>query len=304
MYSQHGLEAESGHRAGFVAIVGRPNVGKSTLLNRLVGQKVSITSSKPQTTRHAITGIVTRPGYQIAFVDTPGYQTRHRSPLNRVMNRAVAASLLSADAIVWVVEALKFGGGDEAIAHLLAQHVPVVLAINKIDLVPRKEQLLPFIEEMASRRAFAAIVPVSAHKELQMDALLNELAAVLPGGPKLFADDEITTANERFLAGELLQEKLFRLLGEELPYATMVQIEEFKVVGDVRHIHGVVLVDKASQKGIVIGRDGQKLKEIATQARRDMERLFGGRVFLELWVRVKRGWGRTEASLRRVGFES
>lgn len=304
MYSQQGLEAGSGHRAGFVAIVGRPNVGKSTLLNRLVGQKVSITSSKPQTTRHTITGIVTRPGYQIAFVDTPGYQTRHRSPLNRVMNRAVAASLLSADAIVWVVEALKFGGSDEAIAHLLPQHVPVVLAINKIDLVPRKEQLLPFIEEMASRRAYAAIVPVSAHKKLQMDALLNELAGVLPEGPKLFADDEITTANERFLAGELLQEKLFRLLGEELPYATVVQIDQFKVVGDVRHIHGVVLVDKASQKGIVIGRDGQKLKEIATQARRDMERLFGGRVFLELWVRVKRGWGRTEASLRRVGIES
>jgi GTP-binding protein Era len=304
MNSQHGRDAGSGHRAGLVAIAGRPNVGKSTLLNRLVGQKVSITSSKPQTTRHTITGIVTRPGYQIAFVDTPGYQTKHRSPLNRMMNRAVAASLLDADAVVWVVEALKFGKSDEAIAHLLPQHIPVVVAINKIDLVPRKEQLLPFIKEMSAKRAFAAIVPVSAHKELQIDALLGELAGVLPEGPRLFGDDEITTANERFLAGELLQEKLFRLLGEELPYATIVQIDEFKVVGDVRHIHGVVLVDKPSQKGIVIGRDGQKLKEIATQARRDMERLFGGRVFLELWVRVKRGWARTEASLRRAGFES
>ncbi len=304
MNSQHGRDAGSGHRAGLVAVAGRPNVGKSTLLNRLVGQKVSITSSKPQTTRHTITGIVTRPGYQIAFVDTPGYQTRHRSPLNRMMNKAVAANLADADAIVWVIEALKFGKSDEAIAHLLPEHVPVVLAINKIDLVPRKEQLLPFIKEMSARRAFAAIVPVSAHKELQIDALLGELAGVLPEGPRLFGEDEITTANERFLAGELLQEKLFRLLGEELPYATIVQIDEFKVKGDVRHIHGVVLVDKPSQKGIVIGRDGQKLKEIATQARRDMERLFGGRVFLELWVRVKRGWGRTEASLRRAGFES
>jgi GTP-binding protein Era len=304
MNSQPGLDVESGHRAGFVAIAGRPNVGKSTLLNRLVGQKVGITSSRPQTTRHAVTGIVTRPGFQIAFIDTPGYQTRHRSPLNRAMNRAVGASLLDANAIVWVVEALKFGRGDEAIAPLLPQHVPVVLAINKIDLVPRKDQLLPFIKEIASRRPFAAVVPVSARKEFQIDALLNELASVLPEGPRLFDEDEITTANERFLAGELLQEKLFRLLGEELPYATIVQIDEFKIVGDVRHIHGVVLVDKPSQKGIVIGRDGQKLKEIATQARHDMERLFGGRVFLELWVRVKRGWARTETSLRRVGFES
>jgi GTP-binding protein Era len=302
MNSQPGLDVESGHRAGFVAIAGRPNVGKSTLLNRLVGQKVSITSRKPQTTRHAVTGIVTRPGFQIAFVDTPGYQTKHRSPLNRVMNRVVAASLLDANAIVWVVEALRFGSGDEAIAFLLPQQVPAVLAISKIDLVPRKDQLLPFIKEMAARRDFAAIIPVSAHKELQIDVLLNELAGVLPEGPRLFDDDEITTANERFLAGELLQEKLFRLLGEELPYATIVQIDAFKIVGDVRHIHGVVLVDKPSQKGIVIGRDGQKLKEIATQARRDMERLFGGRVFLELWVRVKRGWARTETSLRRVGF--
>ena len=304
MISQPGPDVESGHRAGFVAIAGRPNVGKSTLLNCLVGQKVSITSSRPQTTRHAVTGIVTRPGLQIAFIDTPGFQTRHRSPLNRVMNRAVAASVLEANAIVWVVEALKFGSGDEAIAPLLPQDVPVVLAINKMDLVPRKEQLLPFIKEIASKRSFAAVVPVSAYKEVQIDALLNELADLLPEGPRLFDDDEITTANERFLAGELLQEKLFRLLGEELPYATVVQIDEFRTVGDVRHIHGVVLVDKPSQKGIVIGRDGQKLKEIATQARHDMERLFGGRVFLELWVRVKRGWARTETSLRRVGFES
>lgn len=304
MNSQPGPEVETGHRAGLVAIVGRPNVGKSTLLNRLVGQKVSITSNRPQTTRHTITGIVTRPGYQIAFVDTPGYQTRHRSPLNRVMNRSVAASLVDAEAIVWVIEALKFASDDEEIVQLLPDQVPVVLAINKIDLVPHKEQLLPFIKELSARRAFGAIVPVSARMALQMDALLSELACVLPEGPRLFDDDEITTANERFLAGELLQEKLFRLLGEELPYATAVQIDEFKLVGDVRHIRGVVLVDKSSHKGIVIGRGGQKLKEIATQARHDMERLFGGRVFLELWVRVKRGWARSERSLRSVGFEN
>lgn len=296
-------ETEVRHRAGYVAIAGRPNVGKSTLLNRLIGSKVSITSSRPQTTRQRITGIVTRPDAQIVFVDTPGYQTKHRSALNRLMNRAVSDSLQEADAIVWVVEALKFDREDEAVARLLPPDVPVVLAINKIDLVRDKKQLLPFMDRLAGRREFAAIVPVSAHKQLQVMDLIDALVSVLPEGPQLFDEDEITTASERFLAGELLREKLVRGLGEELPYATTVRIEEFKIVGSVRHIHGVILVDKASQKGIVIGKNGQKLKELATQARQDMERLFGGRVFLEVWVRVKRGWGRTEADLRRAGYE-
>lgn len=296
-------ETEIQHRAGYVAIAGRPNVGKSTLLNRLIGSKVSITSSRPQTTRQRITGIVTRPDAQIVFVDTPGYQTKHRSALNRLMNRAVADSLQEADAIVWVVEALKFDREDEGVARLLPPDVPVVLAINKIDLVRDKKQLLPFMDRLAGRREFAAIVPVSAHKQLQVKDLIDALVSVLPEGPQLFDEDEITTASERFLAGELLREKLVRGLGEELPYATTVRIEEFKIVGSVRHIHGVILVDKASQKGIVIGKNGQKLKELATQARQDMERLFGGRVFLEVWVRVKRGWGRTEADLRRAGYE-
>jgi len=297
--------AETGvkHRAGYVAIAGRPNVGKSTLLNRLIGSKVSITSSRPQTTRQKITGIVTRPDAQIVFVDTPGYQTKHRSALNRLMNRAVADSLQAADAIVWVVEALKFDREDEAVARLLPPDVPVVLAINKIDLVRDKKQLLPFMDRLAGRREFAAIVPVSAHKQLQVQDLIDALVNVLPEGPQLFDEDEITTASERFLAGELLREKLVRGLGEELPYATTVRIEEFKTVGSIRHIHGIILVDKASQKGIVIGKNGQKLKELATQARQDMERLFGGRVFLEVWVRVKRGWGRTEADVRRAGYE-
>lgn len=291
------------HRAGYVAIAGSPNVGKSTLLNRLVGSKLSITSSRPQTTRQKITGIVTRPDAQIVFVDTPGYQTTHRSALNRLMNRAVAATLQEVNAVVWVVEALKFEQMDEAVGRLLRPDMPVVLAINKIDLVRDKKRLLPFIERLATRREFAAIVPVSAHKKLQLDDLVRELVSVLPVGPPLFDEDEITTASERFLAGELLREKLVRSLGEELPYATAVQVDDFKIIDGVRHIHGIILVDKASQKGIVIGRSGQKLKELATQARQDMERLFGGRVFLEVWVRVKRGWGRTEAELRRTGFD-
>ena len=303
MNSRRAPEAKAKHRAGYVAIAGRPNVGKSTLLNRLVGAKVSITSSKPQTTRQRITGIVTRPDAQIAFVDTPGYQTEHRSALNRLMNRSVTTGLQEADAIVWVVEVLKFSRADEAVARLLPQNVPVVLAINKIDLVRDKKQLLPFMEQLAGTREFAAIVPVSAQKRQQIEGLLEALMSVLPEGPPLFEEDEITTASERFLAGELLREKLIRLLGGELPYATTVQIDEFKVVGGMRHIHGTVLVDKASQKGIVIGKNGQKLKEVATQARHDMERLFGGRVFLEVWVRVKRGWGRTDADLRRAGYQ-
>ena len=291
------------HRAGYVAIAGSPNVGKSTLLNRLVGSKLSITSSRPQTTRQKITGIVTRPDAQIVFVDTPGYQTTHRSALNRLMNRAVAATLQEVDAVVWVVEALKFEQMDEAVGRLLPPDMPVVLAINKIDLVRDKKRLLPFIERLATRREFAAIVPVSAHKKLQLDDLVRALVSVLPVGSPLFDEDEITTASERFLAGELLREKLVRSLGEELPYATAVQVDDFKIIDGVRHIHGIILVDKASQKGIVIGKSGQKLKELATQARQDMERLFGGRVFLEVWVRVKRGWGRTEAELRRAGFD-
>jgi len=303
MNSRRAPDAAGKHRAGYVAIAGRPNVGKSTLLNCLVGSKVSITSRKPQTTRQRITGIVTRPDAQIAFVDTPGYQTEHRSALNRLMNRSVAAGLQEADAIVWVVEALKFDRADEALARLLPPDVPVVLAINKIDLVQDKKRLLPFIERLAGRRSFAAIIPVSARRRQQIEDLINALVSALPEGARLFDEDEITTANERFLAGELLREKLIRLLGAELPYATTVQVDEFKVVSGVRRIHAMVLVDKASQKGIVIGRNGQKLKEVATQARQDMERLFGGRVFLEVWVRVKRGWGRTEADLRRVGYQ-
>lgn len=291
------------HRAGFVAIAGRPNVGKSTLLNRLIGQKISITSGKPQTTRHAITGILTRPEFQIAFIDTPGYQTKHRSALNRVMNRTITGSLQEVSAVVWVVEALKFGRNDLALGNLLPGNIPVVLAINKIDLIDRKEQLLPFIRSVSEQREFAAIVPISAQKNVQIDDLVRELATRLPVGEAMFDDDEITTANERFLAAELLQEKLFRMLGAELPYTAVAQIDQFRVVGSVRHVHGVILVEKSSHKGMVIGKGGQKLKEIATQARHDMERLFGGRVFLELWVRVRPGWSQNELKLRRVGFQ-
>jgi GTPase len=290
------------HRAGSAAIVGRPNVGKSTLLNRLVGCKLSITSHRPQTTRQRITGIVTRAGTQIVFVDTPGYQTEHDSALNRAMNRTVAGSLREVDVIVWVIEAMKYDARDERIGELLPPGVPVILAINKTDAVKDKSRLLPFIAGLSGRRRFEAIIPLSAETGSQTEALLDAISKRLPEGPALHDADALTTANERFLAGELLREKLFQQLGDELPYAATVEIERFRQEGELRRIEATILVDREGQKPIVIGKRGAKLKSISTRARRDMERLFGGKVFLQVWVKVRRGWADNEAALRRMGF--
>lgn len=291
------------HRAGTVAIVGRPNVGKSTLLNRLVGCKISITSSKPQTTRRRVTGIVTRDDAQIVFVDTPGYQTEHTTALNLAMNRSVAASLRAVDAIVWMVEALKYDARDEGVAKLLPHGAPVILAINKTDAVREKGRLLPFIDELSRRRGFEAIVPVSAATGSQTAVLLDAIVPLLPEGPPLHDKDELTTVSERVLAAELLREQLFRQLGDELPYSTTVEIESFRQDGRVRRIHASILVDRVGQKPIVIGRQGSKLKTIASRARHDMERLFDGSVFLEVWVKVRRGWADSEAALKRLGYD-
>ena len=287
-----------------MAIVGRPNVGKSTLLNRLVGCKLSITSSKPQTTRRRVTGIVTRADAQIVFVDTPGYQTEHATTINLAMNRSVVAGLQDVDAIVWVVEALKFERRDAAMAKLLPQGVPVVLAINKTDTVEVKDRLLPFIDELHRRHALAAIVPVSAAKGTQTAALVDVIVSLLPPGAPLYDPDEITTVSERDLAAELLREQLFRLLGEELPYAASVEIERFRQNGRVRRIHAAILVDRDGQKAIVIGKQGGKLKAIATRARQEMERLFGVSVYLEVWVKVRRGWADSAAALKRLGYDA
>jgi GTP-binding protein Era len=291
------------YRSGTVAIIGRPNVGKSTLLNLLVGQKISITSRKPQTTRHRITGILTRPDAQLVFIDTPGFQTQHRSVLNRLMNRAVTQALEGVDVVVWVIEAMKFDARDAALLKLLPGKIPVVLVINKVDRVQRKPDLLPFIAQMKERRSFAAIVPLSAERDRDAEALVREMVSLLPEAPRMYENDEVTTLSERFLAAELVREKLFRLLGDELPYAAAVEVERFETTGDLRRIHVGILVDKANQKAIVIGRSGEKLKAISTQARQDMERLFGGKVFLEVWVRVRSGWADNEAVLKRMGIE-
>jgi len=303
MSSQPAADGGAPHRAGRVALVGRPNVGKSTLLNRLVGCKLSITSSRPQTTRQRVTGIVTRPGAQIAFVDTPGFQTEHRSALNSAMNRGVAAGLQDVDAVVWLVEVLRYGERDDAVAGLLGRDCPVILAINKTDRVKDRKLLLPFIARLAAMRAFAAIVPISAAKGWQVTDLLEAVVAVLPEGPPLYGEDELTTDSERFLAAELLREKLFRSLGEELPYASSVGIDRFRQEGNLRSIHASIVVDKESQKAIVIGKAGKQLKAIASQARREMERLFGGKVFLEVWVKVRRGWADDAAALKHMGFD-
>ncbi|HEX9672883.1 MAG TPA: GTPase Era [Burkholderiales bacterium] len=304
MSLQTAPEAGAAHRAGRVALVGRPNVGKSTLLNRLVGCKLSITSGRPQTTRQRVTGIVTRPDAQIVFVDTPGYQTEHRSALNSAMNRGVAAGLQDVDAVVWLVEALQYGERDAAIAALLARIPKVILAINKTDSIRDRKRLLPFIARLSELRAFEAIIPISAEKGWQVNELLDAIVALLPEGPPVHGADDITTVNERFLAAELLREKLFRLLGEELPYASTVEIDRFREEGGLRTIHASIVVDKESQKAIVIGKGGKQLKTIASQARRDMERLFGGKVFLEVWVKVNRGWAGSAAALRRMGFDN
>jgi len=291
------------HRTGCVAIVGRPNVGKSTLLNRLVGMKVSITSRRPQTTRHRITGILSEPDAQLVLVDTPGFQTVHGGALNKLMNRVVTDSLEGVDVVLFVVEADTFAADDRKVLALLPKRIPVVLVINKIDRAKDKRRLLPFIARVSSEFDFAQVVPVSAAKGTQVDRLLVAVKPYLPEGPVIYGEDEVTDRPERFLAAELLREKLFRLLGEELPYAATVIVEKFETEAGLRRIHAAIVVDKPNHKAMVIGKGGAKLKDIATQARLDMEKLFGGKVFLEVWVMVKSGWAESVKALKNLGYE-
>src|SRR5690606_12398419 len=279
-----------GYKTGYISIVGRPNVGKSTLLNHLIKQKISITSRKAQTTRYRIQGILTDAQSQFIFVDTPGFQTHHRSQLNQAMNRVVLQSMQGVDVIVFVVEAERFGREDEQVLEQLPQNLPVILVINKIDLLPDKLQLLPFMQKMADVFEFSAIVPVSALQNRQLSALIEAIRQYLPENPLLFAEDEITDRSERFLAAELLREKIFRQIGEEVPYSVSVVIEQFTVEGNLRRIHACILVERENQKAIIIGKQGKKLKDMAMQARKDMEVLFDSKVYLEVWVKVKSGW--------------
>ncbi len=294
-------------RTGTLAVVGRPNVGKSTLTNRLVGAKVSITSRKAQTTRHQVRGILTTEvngdDCQFVFVDTPGFQTQHKNALNRLMNRSVTQALADVDVVLFLVEAGRWGGGERDIARLLPKDHPVVLVINKVDKLADKSSLLPFIEKVAAEHPFAEIVPLSAEKGHGVDELLKATARYLPEQPHIFDADDITDRPERFLAAELLREKLFRNLGEELPYGIAVEIEKFEQEGELRRIHAAVIVDKAAHKAIVIGKGGERLKRMSADARKDMEKLFGGKVWLETWVKVKSGWADDERALKTLGYE-
>jgi GTPase len=292
----------SAMRAGRVAIVGRPSVGKSTLLNRLVGAKLSITSRKAQTTRHRIVGILTEPDRQFVFVDTPGFQTRHRTRLNERLNRAVQQGVSEVDVVVWVVDAARLVDADRDVAALVPERTPLVVAVNKVDMLADKAQLLPLLAQIAALRADAAIVPISAEKGTQLEALKDEIAKRLPAEGPLHAADELTDRDERFLAAEFVREKIFRLVGEEIPYATTVIIDRFEQEGDLRRIFASVLVDRASQRAILLGERGERMKRISMEARKDLEQLLGAPVYLEVWVRVKKGWADDDASLTRLGY--
>ena len=296
------LVGDRAHRSGHVAIVGRPSVGKSTLLNALVGARISITSRKPQTTRHRVLGVRSEPDVQFVFVDTPGFQSRHASKLNSRLNRAVRDALVDVDVVVFVVDAERLTAADRNVLALVPQGKPVIAALNKIDTVRNKATLLPRLAEIAQLRDFAAIVPISAEQGIDLASLTRAIAEQLPEGPSLYDDDTLTDRDERFLASEFIREKIFRQLGDEVPYSTAVTIEAFEQEGDLRRIRATVFVDKASQRAILLGREGARMKAIASQARADMESLFGGTVYLDVWVRVKSGWSNDEAMLTRLGY--
>ena len=293
-------------RCGLVAIVGRPNVGKSTLLNALVGQKISITSDKAQTTRHRITGIRTVGDSQFVFVDTPGFQTQHGAALNRTLNRTVQGVLADVDVVLFVVEAGRFGDDDAKVLALMptGEHAkPVLLIANKLDAVHRRAELAPWLQSMQRRHAFAEYVPLSARKQADAPRLLGIVKPYLPQQPWLHEEDALTDRSDRFLASELIREKLFRLTGDELPYTSTVVIDQFEEQGGLRRIAASIVVERDAHKGIVIGAGGERLKRIGSEARQELEKLLGAKVFLEIFVKVRSGWAADEAHLRSYGYE-
>ncbi len=289
-------------RCGTIAIAGRPNTGKSSLLNRLVGQKLAIVSPKAQTTRNPVSGILTEGECQYVFVDLPGFQTRHVNVLNRALNRRASEGTRDCDAVVFVIEAQRFGGADREVLGRIAAEQRVVAAVNKIDLLGNAAEMLPLLERLQKEREFAAIVPVSAQTGENIPELLRVLRGLLPQGPHAYPADQLTDRDERFFAAEIVREKLFLLLGAELPYDCEVELNSFKQEGKLRRIEATVWVARESQKAIVLGTGGALLKRIGTAARRDMERLFDGKVYLGLWIKVKRDWTRDQRLLRQLGY--
>jgi GTPase len=297
----------SPQRCGLVAIVGRPNVGKSTLLNALVGQKISITSNKAQTTRHRITGICTRGATQFVFVDTPGFQLKHLTQqggaLNRNLNRTVLSSMGDVDVVLFLVEACRFGGPDEKVMALLPKDKPAFLVANKLDTLKTRTDVLPWLQKMQTLHAFAEFVPMAATREADVARLMTIVEPYLPQQPWLYEEDALTDRSEKFLAGEIVREKLFRLTGDELPYNATVVIDKFEEEGNLRRIAATIVVERDAHKGMIIGEGGERLKRIGSEARQDLERLWGAKVFLELWVKVRSGWADDDAHLRSYGYE-
>ena len=290
-------------RCGFVALVGRPNVGKSTLLNSLLGQKISITSHRPQTTRHRILGINTLEQAQIVYVDTPGLHQGNRKALNRAINRTAADTLHAVDVVAFLVEGVRWSDEDRWVLDLLKDvEVPVILVVNKVDLLEDKAALLPHMQTLAALYKFADIVPLSALKRDNLDRFEACVIEHLPEQAPLYPEDQITDRSERFLAAERVREKLFRKLGQEVPYGLTVEIEQFKQEGNLRTIHALIWVERDSHKAMVIGKGGSRLKEVGSEARRELETLFDGKVFLQLWVKVKEGWADDERALRSLGY--
>jgi GTP-binding protein Era len=295
--------AKATQRCGLVAIVGRPNVGKSTLLNALVGQKVSITSAKAQTTRHRITGIRSIDEAQFVFVDTPGFQTQHAAALNRTLNRTVHSVLADVDVVLFVVEAGRFGLDDAKVLALMPAHKPVLLIANKLDTVVRRADLAPWLKGMQDRHAFAQFVPLSAKKDRDVQRLLGIVKPYLPEQTWFYEEDALTDRSDRFLASEMIREKLFRLTGDELPYTSTVVIDKYEEEGNLRRIAASIVVERDAHKGMIIGGGGERLKRIGSEARQELETLLGAKVFLELWVKVRSGWAADEEHLRSYGYD-
>jgi GTPase len=296
-------DGSNGHRCGYVAIVGRPNVGKSTLVNRLVGEKLSITSSKAQTTRHRIVGVVNRPGAQIMLLDTPGFQTRNKGALNRVLNRTASQAALEADVVVLVADAHGWTAGDDQALKLVPADKPLVVALNKVDAVKDRTRVMALLAQLGANPAIGAIVPISARNGRQVDALLDEAARRLPEGDALFDVDTYTDRSERFFAAEAIREKMFRLLGDEVPYQSTVVIEQFEELPGLRRIFAAIVLEREAQKPIVLGAGGERIKRIGSEARQDLERAFDCKVYLEVWVKIKSGWSDNELRLKSYGYE-
>lgn len=291
-------------RCGYAAIIGRPNVGKSTLLNHILGQKISITSRRPQTTRHRILGIKTTAVAQVIYVDTPGLHRAGKRAMNRYMNRIAALSIKDVDVALFVVEGLRWTPEDQdVLEQLKKENVPVILVVNKVDKITDKETLLPHFQKVSGYMDFVQIIPISARHGTNVEALEQEILRLLPFAPYMYPEDQVTDRSERFLAAELVREKLTRRLGQEVPHSLTVSIEQFSAEAGIINITALIWVEKPGQKSIVIGKDGGVLKEVGTQARQDMERIFDNKVFLTLWVKVKEGWSEDERALRSLGYD-